>query len=511
MRLAERLRDRGFDCFLDPSEFAAGDDWKNEAAHALSHTGRLVVIATHAAIAGSEAVQHEIEVFTRRSDRVIPIVFGDRFSNEEQRRFPALQRIPDSTIDLVEDETRLDKGPSEQVLKQLIQAHRLVRRRTVRTVMVTGALVALTAFLVVAVIFWGLAVSARDAEKKQKLLARSAQWVNKADLLRETEGPKLEASLKNAEKAYTNSCLAGEPSGQALKAYRQARELTPDPIGRPWLPFGKPVPVRLRAVDHRLVLLRQDAPKNGAPFALVAELDGDTRQWHVVRSFTAGQHGGIATNRYGPVELTDDPRWLLTQSADQVTIWDLLGNAKDPPYARLACEQPTGNHAGIELLAINRGAAHVLVRCGDQLTLRGLGAPPSSPVRLPPGYPRFARYAISSTGKKIAWARQDDFGVAATGDHRRTLTYPITAGGGHPPIRALYRSGQSGRPGGLCRLVRQPGPGPTDSGTPRRAELPGRHLAACRPWCIRRRQAGHGNYPTGPDAGPRQPVPGGLQ
>ncbi len=444
--LAERLRDRGYDCFLDQSEFAAGDDWRNEAAHALSNTGRLVVIATHKAIADSEAVQHEIEVFTHRSDRVIPIVFGRRFSESEQRQFPTLQRIPDSTIDLVEDKTRLGKGPSEKILKQLIQAHRLVRRRTVRTFMVTGALVALATFLVVALIFWGLAASARDAEIKQKLLAQSAEWVNKADLLRETEGPELAASLQYAEKAYRNSRLANEPSDQALQAYRQARELTPEPIGTPWMPLGRPVSVRLRAIDRRLVIYRKESPKDGDPFALVVELDGDTKQWRVVRNYTTGEHGKMATNRYGPIEAMDDPRWLLTQKANQVTIWNISGHAADPPYALLACEQPVGGDGGIELLAVNRGAGQALVRCGDQLKVRNLGASPSPSVTLPPEYPRFARYAISPSGEKIAWARQNEFVVVSTKNWKQTLTYPITAGGGHPQsVRFLGPRDQEGQ------------------------------------------------------------------
>ena len=430
--LAERLRDRGYDCFLDQSEFAAGDDWRNEAAHALSNTGRLVVVATHKAIADSEAVRHEIEVFTRRSDRVIPIVFGRRFSEAEQRQFPTLQRIPDSTIDLVEDETRLDKGPSETILKQLVQAHRLVRRRTVRASMVTGALAALAAFLAVALVFWGLAASARDAERKQKLLAQSAELVNKADLLRETLGPKLETSLRHAETAYRYSRLAKEPSDQALQAYRKARELTPEPIGTPWMPFGKPVSIRLRATGRRLVIYRRDSPKDGSPLALVVELNGDTRQWRVVRDFTTGEHGKMATHRYGPIEDTADPSWLLTQKAGRVTIWDVSAHATAPPHALLSCEQPVDGDGSLELVAIDRGAGHALVRCGDQLTVKNIGASPSPSVNLPPDAPHFARYAISPSGKKIAWARQNEFVVVSTADWRQTLSYPITAGGGHP-------------------------------------------------------------------------------
>ena len=71
----------------------------------------------------------------------------------------------------------------------------------------------------------------------------SATLVNIADLLRETEGPKLEESLEHAIEAYKNSQLADESPEDARRAIEQALELMPEPIGAPWLPFGMPAPV----------------------------------------------------------------------------------------------------------------------------------------------------------------------------------------------------------------------------------------------------------------------------
>jgi hypothetical protein len=433
--LAERLRDRGYDCFLDQSEFAAGDDWRKEAQKALRNTQRLVVVATRDAIVKSEAVRHEIELFTRRCERVIPVVFGARFSENEKRQLPTLQKIPDSTIDIVEDVTRLEKGPSEEVLTQLIQAHRVVRRRSVRALVLAAAMAVLATASVVASIFWGLAALARNdaeaariEEQRQKRLAKSAALVNKADLLRETEGSKLEESLKHAVDAYENSRLAGGSTDEARRAIQQALELMPERIGAPWLPFGKPAPVRMRATDQQLVLLREDPRQDNEAFALVVELDGDTEQWRVVQEFTKGEHGELVTNQYGqPIETPDNPRWLLTRKPGQVIVWDVT---KGAPAIQLPFEHAPGDDDGFELLAINSGAEHAVVRRGRELTVWSLAGSPQQSVVLPVQY-RLALYAISSSGERVAWALQNEFVVWSIKDGKKALNFPITGGGGH--------------------------------------------------------------------------------
>lgn len=439
--LAERLRERGYDCFLDQSEFAAGDDWKREAQKALRNTRRLVIVATREAIVKSEAVRHEIEVFTRRSKRVIPIVFGSRFSEDEQRRFPTLKQIPDSTIDMVEDVCQLEKGPSEKILMQLIQTHRLLRRRSVRALVVAAALTILATASVVASIFWVRAEVARAEEVRQKHLARSAELVNKADLLRETMGPKLDESLQLALEAYENSQMAGESPDHALRAIRQAVELMPETMGEPWLPFGKSVPVRLSAIDHRIVFLREDSHPDGEPFALVVELEVDTEQWRVVRKFTKDNHGELLLDPYGrQIRAPDNLRWLLTQKGGQVTIWDVV---KGAPFAQLPFEHKPGEHDGYEVLAINTGAEHVVVRRGRELTIWSLAGSSPRSAALPMEY-RPALYAISTSGERLAWAHHNEFVVITTKDGKKVLHYRITGGGHYKSLR-FVESPRNGR------------------------------------------------------------------
>ena len=426
--LAERLRDRGYDCFLDQSEFAAGDDWKSEAQKALQNTRRLVVVATRKAIAESEAVRHEIEVFTRRSERVIPIVFGERFSEEDQRQFPTLQQIPDSTIDMIEDIDRLDKGPSDKILEQLIQAYRVIRKRSLRAFVVAVSFAILIVAATVASIFWGLAEVARVEEQRQKHLAISAELINKADLLRETQGPKLEESLSSAREAYENSRLAGETSEDALRAFKQALELMPQRIGEPWLPFGKPTPIRLQAFGQKLVLLNESPSKDREVIALVAELVGETKRWRVVHKFTREKHGELVTDEFGrPVEAPENPRWLIMGKDGHVNIWDVSSGTI---AARLPFKHAPKDSAGLELLAINSDASHALIRSGAELEIWRLSTSSFESEALPMAY-QLGLYAISPSGEMVARARQNEFIVVSVRDGKQILQYPITGGGGH--------------------------------------------------------------------------------
>ena len=60
--LTKRLVSQGFECFVDQSEFAAGDNWRREANRALRNTTRLIVIASPAAHQ-SPAVSDEVRMF----------------------------------------------------------------------------------------------------------------------------------------------------------------------------------------------------------------------------------------------------------------------------------------------------------------------------------------------------------------------------------------------------------------------------------------------------------------
>src|SRR3954468_3490659 len=74
--LAQRLRDRNYEVFLDRAEFAMGDDWKGVGARELRNPQRLVLLATRKAVTSSAPVEHEIRLFTGRGRQVVPVVFS---------------------------------------------------------------------------------------------------------------------------------------------------------------------------------------------------------------------------------------------------------------------------------------------------------------------------------------------------------------------------------------------------------------------------------------------------
>ena len=62
--LAQRLRDRAFDVFLDRGDYAGGDHWKNVGKTALANTQRLILIATPEADSDPDLLRLSVEVRT---------------------------------------------------------------------------------------------------------------------------------------------------------------------------------------------------------------------------------------------------------------------------------------------------------------------------------------------------------------------------------------------------------------------------------------------------------------
>jgi hypothetical protein len=72
--LAKRLEKEHFAVFLDRTYYAAGDDWKKVGGWTLRRTGQLLLVASPSAVK-SEAVLHEVQIFSKTSRRIIPIDF----------------------------------------------------------------------------------------------------------------------------------------------------------------------------------------------------------------------------------------------------------------------------------------------------------------------------------------------------------------------------------------------------------------------------------------------------
>jgi hypothetical protein len=168
VNLAQRLRERNFDVFLDRYEYAASDDWIKEGQRALRYSQRLIVIATRDALSKSKPVEDEIKKFTERNRRVILIYFGERFSDEDWKRLPALKEIPPSQLQIPEPPKNLRNGASDATLDELVRTHGVLRRRALRA-QIVGVVISVLALAVVVVgILFIAAESAREREREAR-------------------------------------------------------------------------------------------------------------------------------------------------------------------------------------------------------------------------------------------------------------------------------------------------------------------------------------------------------
>ncbi len=164
--LAQRLRDRGFDCFLDRAEFAMGEDWKQQGDRALRNTQVLILIATREAVTQSPPVQREVEIFTARSNRIIPIQFGDTIADLDRQQSAVLKHIAESLLYIPEQQANLSRGPSESVIDQIVNTHQILRRRTLRQRVVAAVITVLAIAAIVMAVLGAMANSARKQAVK---------------------------------------------------------------------------------------------------------------------------------------------------------------------------------------------------------------------------------------------------------------------------------------------------------------------------------------------------------
>ena len=165
VNLAQRLRSLHYDVFLDRSDYATGDDWKAVGQIALKNTQRLVLIATKGAVCDSKPVEHEVEIFTRRGRRVIPIVFGDELIGLDRSQFATLSRMTDSQLYITGDVRHLNLSPSDETINRLIQTHQVLRRRNLRAILTAIPVIAVIVFGVWSYISYNKAIWARDEAK----------------------------------------------------------------------------------------------------------------------------------------------------------------------------------------------------------------------------------------------------------------------------------------------------------------------------------------------------------
>lgn len=172
VNLAQMLRSKGFDVFLDRTDYASGDDWKRMGQIALRNTQRLVLVATREAVTISKPVQHEVEIFTARGRQVVPIIFGDRFTDIDRSDYPTLTRLPDSHLFVDSGADSLATGPTRETVDELIRTHKVLRKRNLRALLTLIPAIIVALFAAFATYQWGDALvakqSALDAFEEEK-------------------------------------------------------------------------------------------------------------------------------------------------------------------------------------------------------------------------------------------------------------------------------------------------------------------------------------------------------
>src|SRR5688572_4350236 len=370
------LGGKGFDCFLDRHDFAAGDNWSAEAQRAVRRTQRLVVIATPGALADSAAVAGEIRHFVQRSKHVVLIVFERRFAVEERARLTALTLLPEQQLDIVEPRPVADGAPSASVIDELVRTHKVLRRRRLRQLTIGAAIVVLSVMLIVTTLQYWAALAAKASEHRRRLEVTATGLVVEANLLRTTRGPALDESLRKAVDGFRAARSAGVDTAAARAAIEATLALVPERIGAPVHPV--PGRVTLETFADR-ALVRSDDAEDYAEEDDDAEDDDAAYAWATLRF--EGEWKPVAAYAAGhgePIALDGGGRWIPTRRNGAVVVWDATTGAE-----RAALPFDGDPDGGGEVLAAISATGNAAVsRRADGLALWDLTAQPPTSTRI---------------------------------------------------------------------------------------------------------------------------------
>jgi hypothetical protein len=394
-QLAVMLGGKGFDCFLDRHDFAAGDNWSAEAQRAVRRTQRLVVIATPGALAESAAVAGEIRHFVQRSKHVVLIVFERRFAVEERARLTALTLLPEQQLDIVEPRPVTEGVPSASVIDELVRTHKVLRRRRLRQLTIGAAVAVLTVMLIVTTFQYWAALEAKASEHRRRLEVTATGLVVEANLLRTTRGPALDESLQKAVDGFRAARSAGADTASARAAIEATLALLPERIGAPVRPVAGRVTLATFA-DRALV---RSADADEPMPAGDDEAEDAPDSWATLRFDGAWKPVAAADPSHGErIPINDAPRWIATRRNGTVAIWDATTGAE---RAVLPFDgDPYGD--GETLAAISATGNAAVSRRSDGFALWDLTAQPPASTRV--DLEVTSAIAISPRGNWIAGA-----------------------------------------------------------------------------------------------------------
>lgn len=297
--LGLKLKDYGFECFLDTQEYAKGDDWKTIGAWALKRTSQLIVVGTQRALE-SAPVLREVEIFTRSGKRVIPVDFEGSLSPEKNPNNRVLELIKPSVLQIRERKETLQSGPSDQAVKDLVESFRKTRQAVKRRRWLQGFAFAVTTLLLVAISQYHKAEGQRKEAIRQLM---TVTWMT-ATSARDFESDPIKA---------THHFLFAATLAQAIGDSAQlsdlslAAQLSGAPIRRSFI-HDKSIRGALLSPNEKSVLTWSDV--------------SDARLWKESDASPIGkpmkQSGGISTAEFG----ADGLRFITFGTDGSVRLWD---------------------------------------------------------------------------------------------------------------------------------------------------------------------------------------------
>jgi WD40 repeat protein len=212
VRLRDELKQRGFVVFLDSSDYAKGDNWREEGRRALARSSRLLLVVSPD-VFESEPVRREVEIFAGLGRRILPIDIAGTLATAD-RSEPLLQLLPPEVLRFAEPKREcLETGPSAEVVDDIVRSFELIHQHA-RRLRILIAIIIVLACSVVAAAIAGVyaetkrrqAIAESEARELQRLVA---------------EGGHASATLDDRAEWSTGLAIAASNAFAARNAHRE--------------------------------------------------------------------------------------------------------------------------------------------------------------------------------------------------------------------------------------------------------------------------------------------------
>ncbi len=242
---------------------------------ALRNTQRLVLVATREAVTQSAPVEREVEIFTSRDRHIIPIVFGDTFTDLDRDQYRVLSRLKESQLYIDEDPSNLLRHPSQSVIDQLHRTHKVMRKRGLRTRLLRIVILLLTTFSI------ATAIAAWIANDRNIKLAREIVTTLVGNVFLTSSA---DLTPRDFQEKIVSHLAVPERRESVLAEFDKRRD-TADPSSQ-----EDPIVAGKQRADAAIVLLKLDALENAIRFLSCSPQDPEPISQFVAR---CKQRGGV--------------------------------------------------------------------------------------------------------------------------------------------------------------------------------------------------------------------------